>query len=150
MNLAINLHMSSSIIHHGEKKPKEKLFKLGEYFTNPFQVQWSRSLHGPAVTFCSTRTASCPSWVTYTAYQQRDVGSHIQIYQKSKSPGQWCFSPTKLHLEFYVTLTGKNETYKASEYVIMKFLILQWKKKNLGRGNEHLKSNIKSLCKKKN
>lgn len=129
------------------KKPKVKPFKLGEYFTNLFPVQWSRSLHGLAVILCSTRTASCPSWVTYIAYQQSDVDSHIHIYQKSKSPGQWCFSPPKLHLEFYANLTGKNETIcKASENVIMNFLILQCQKKNLERGNEH----IKSLCKQKN
>lgn len=116
----------------GKKKPKVKPFKLGEYFTNLFRVQWSRSLHALAVIFCSTRTASCLSWVTYIAYQQRDVGSHIHIYQKSKSPGHRCFSPPKLHLEFYANLTGMtSETtkYKASEYVIMKSLILQCQKK---------------------
>lgn len=64
----------------GKKSNKLKLLELGEYFTNLFQVQQSRSLHTPAAIFRSTITASCPSWVTYIAYQERWAASHLNIY----------------------------------------------------------------------
>lgn len=124
----------------GKKSNELKLFELGEYFTNLFQVQWSWSLHTPAAIFRSSRTASCPSWVTYIAYQQRWAASHLNIYvyiytytqtyiypSEVKSPDQWCFLPPKLNFEFYTSLTDKNETMKNkdSEYVIMGLLIWQ-------------------------
>lgn len=96
--------MSLSIIHH-EEENRQKPFELGEYFTNLFQVQWSRSLHVWAVTLHPIRTASWLSQVTHTLL----INRFTFIYMSEvTSPGQRCFSPPKLHFLLSANLTDKN------------------------------------------